>query len=140
MAVHQKTGVACRRVLAEHGNGQQDLRPFKTRSADRLRLADWRRTGHGPPVALASTGGYWKPIFNMVEGELEVLCVDQQHLKFVPGRKPDDKDAQWIAQRLPHGLLNARFIPPLPPREVRERYRHGHGQFIGFSKCWKMPI
>src|SRR5260221_8030114 len=70
-------------------------------------------------------GVYWKPIWNVLEEELELLLVNAQHIKAVPGRKTDTKDAEWIADLLQHGLLRASFVPPRPQRELREvtRYR-----------------
>jgi transposase len=72
-----------------------------------------------------STGNFWKPIFNILEEYLEILVVNAQHLKVVPGRKTDVKDAEWIADLLQHGLLRPSFVPPAGPRELREltRYR-----------------
>lgn len=74
---------------------------------------------------MESTANYWKPIFNVLEGSVEVLVVNAQHLKAVPGRKTDLKDAEWIADLLQHGLLRPSFVPPVFQREVREltRYR-----------------
>src|SRR5258708_5143124 len=68
---------------------------------------------------------YWKPIWNVLEGELELLLCNAQHIKAVPGRKTDVKDAEWIADLLQHGLLRASFLPPRPQRELRDltRYR-----------------
>jgi transposase len=70
-------------------------------------------------------GVYWKPVYNMLEGHFELLVVNAQHIKAVPGRKTDVRDAEWIADLLQHGLLKGSFIPPAPQRELREltRYR-----------------
>lgn len=122
--VHKKTVVVCRMVPDEQGNLRQDIRTFKTMTADLLLLADWLRAGQVTHVAMESTSVYWKPIFNILEGEFEVMLVNAQHIKFVPGRKTDVNDAQWIAQLLQHGLLKASFIPPLPQRELRELVRY----------------
>jgi transposase len=67
---------------------------------------------------------YWKPVFNLLEGDVEILLVNAKHIKFVPGRKTDVKDAQWIAELLQHGLLKASFIPPAPQRDLRELVRY----------------
>jgi transposase len=64
-------------------------------------------------VAMESTGEYWKPIFNILEGSFDVMLVNAQHIKAVPGRKTDVKDAQWIGELLQHGLLRPSFIPPI---------------------------
>src|SRR5262249_3464800 len=74
-------------------------------------------------VAMESTGVYWKPLFNLLEGALEVLLVNPEHIKKVPGRKTDVKDCAWIAQLLQHGLLQASFVPPRPIRELRDLTR-----------------
>jgi transposase len=73
---------------------------------------------------MESTGVYWKPVYNLLEGEFEVLLVNAKHIKFVPGRKTDVKDAQWIAELLQHGLLKGSFIPDAPQRELRELVRY----------------
>src|SRR5437763_9607925 len=76
-------------------------------------------------VAMESPGSFWKPIFNVLEGHFEIMLVNAQHLKMVPGRKTDMNDAQWLASLLQLGLLRPSFIPPAAQREVREltRYR-----------------
>jgi transposase len=74
-------------------------------------------------VAMESTGVYWKPIFNILEAQFEILLVNAHHMKNVPGRKTDIKDCQWIAQLLQHGLLKGSFIPPRPQRELRDLTR-----------------
>ena len=68
-------------------------------------------------VAFEATGVYWKPVFNLLEGSFELLVVNAQHIKAVPGRKTDVRDAEWIADLLRHGLLKASFIPSGPQRE-----------------------
>jgi transposase len=72
---------------------------------------------------MESTGVYWKPVWNLLEGQFEILLVNAQHIKQVPGRKTDVKDAEWIAQLLQHGLLRGSFVPPSPQRELRELTR-----------------
>jgi len=118
--VHKKTVVACTRVLAVN-----TTRTFGTMTADLLELSDWLVSQGVTHVAMESTGDYWKPIFNILEGTLEVILVNAQHLKTVPGRKTDVQDAEWIAQLLQYGLLRASFIPPVAQRELRDltRYR-----------------
>jgi len=74
-------------------------------------------------IAMESTGEYWKPVFNILEGNFEVLLVNAQHIKAVPGRKTDVSDAEWIADLLRHGLLRASFIPPVAQRELRDLTR-----------------
>jgi transposase len=118
--VHKKTVVAC--VLTPDG---QETRTFGTMSADLLVLSDWLLACGCTHVAMESTGDYWKPVFNMLESTFEVLLVNAQHVKAVPGRKTDVKDAAWLAELLQHGLLRASFIPSVAQRELRDltRYR-----------------
>jgi transposase len=118
--VHKKTVVAC--VLSPAG---QETRTFGTMTADLLALADWLLACGCTHVAIESTGDYWKPVFNILEGTCEVILVNAQHVKAVPGRKTDIKDAAWLAELLQHGLLRASFIPPVAQRELRDltRYR-----------------
>jgi transposase len=118
--VHKKTVVAC--VVTPGG---QEIRTFSTMTVDLLGLSDWLLVCGCTHVAMESTGDYWKPVFNMLEGSFEVLLVNAQHVKAVPGRKTDVKDAAWLAELLQHGLLRASFIPPVAQRELRDltRYR-----------------
>jgi transposase len=92
---------------------------------DLLELADWLTLKHVTHVALESTGVYWKPAWNVLEGSFTLLLVNARHIKQVPGRKTDVKDCEWIADLLRHGLLRASFVPDRPHRELREltRYR-----------------
>lgn len=92
---------------------------------DLLRLSDWLTSEGCTHVAIESTGVYWKPVFNILEGVLDVTLVNAKHVKAVPGRKTDVRDCEWLADLLRHGLLKASFIPPLEIREIREltRYR-----------------
>jgi len=122
--VHKKMVVACLLVVGADGRLHKEIRTFSTMSADLLALADWL-TAHGcTHVALESTGVYWKPIYNLLDGLFEMLVVNAQHLKAVPGRKTDVRDAEWIADLLRHGLLRGSFIPPTPQRELRDLTRH----------------
>jgi transposase len=118
--VHKKTVVAC--VLTSEG---QETRTFGTMTVELLMLADWLLAWGCTHVAIESTGDYWKPVFNILEGTCEVVLVNAQHVKAVPGRKTDVKDAAWLAELLQHGLLRASFIPPVAQRELRDltRYR-----------------
>lgn len=122
--VHKKTVVACRIVPDGTGDWQTETRTFGTMTGDLLGLRDWLAAAKVSQVAMESTGVYWKPVFNILEGEFEVLLVNAKHIKFVPGRKTDIKDAQWIAELLQHGLLKASFIPEAPQRELRELVRY----------------
>lgn len=123
--VHKKLIVACLISLNEAGEFQKEIRSFATMTKDILALADWLTSAGCTHVAMESTGVYWRPIWNLLEEQFELLLVNAQHIKAVPGRKTDIKDAEWIADLLQHGLLRARFVPPAPQRHLREltRYR-----------------
>jgi transposase len=122
--VHKKTVVACRLIRQEDGTWRSDTRTFGTMTGALLALADWLRAAGVSHVALESTGVYWRPVFNILESEFEVILVNAKHVKYVPGRKTDVKDAQWIAELLQHGLLKASFIPPAPQRALRDLVRY----------------
>lgn len=122
--VHKKSIVVCRVIPSEDGEWQRETRTFGTMTDDLLRLRDWLSAGGVQQVALESTGVYWKPVFNILEGEFVVVLSNAKHIKFVPGRKTDVKDAEWIADLLQHGLLKASFIPEAPQRELRELLRY----------------
>lgn len=119
--VHAKTVVVC---LIK--NGKKQIRTYSTMTDDLLVLSDWLVSEGCTQVAIESTGVYWKPVFNILEGVLEVVLVNARHVKTVPGRKTDVRDCEWLADLLRHGLLRASFIPPLPIRELRELTRHRH--------------
>lgn len=124
--VHKKTIVACVLVSEPDGLVKRQVRTFGTMTADLLALGDWLHSLGVTDVALESTGVYWRPVFNVLEDEeRRLLLVNPQHMRAVPGKKTDVKDAEWIADLLRHGLLRASFIPPAPIRVVREltRYR-----------------
>ncbi|MGH7869729.1 MAG: IS110 family transposase, partial [Candidatus Dormibacteraceae bacterium] len=118
--VHKKTVVACLMVP-----GRKEVRTFGTMTDDLMGLADWLESEQVSHVAMESTGVYWKPIYNVLEStDLELLVVNAHHIKAVPGRKTDVKDAEWIADLLKHGLVRASFIPGRPQRELRELVRY----------------
>jgi transposase len=122
--VHKATVVACV-FIREAGKVLKEIRTFRTMTSDLLVLQDWLLAQGVTHVAMESTGIYWKPIFNLLEGNLKVLLVNASHIKGVPGKKTDVKDCEWIADLLAHGLLKGSFIPPEPIRDLRDltRYR-----------------
>lgn len=123
--VHKKIVVAAISVPNPAGGWYKETRTFGTMTADLLALSDWL-TSHGVTnAAMESTGEYWKPVFNILEANFDVLLVNAKHVKAVPGRKTDVKDAEWLAELLKHGLLRASFVPPVGQRDLREltRYR-----------------
>jgi transposase len=122
--VHKKTVVACLITPDPQGGWHKETRTFSTMTLELLALSDWLQAAGCTHVAMESTGEYWKPVFNILEAHFEVLLVNAAHIKNVPGRKTDVKDAQWIAELLQHGLLKASFIPPVAQRELRDLTRH----------------
>jgi transposase len=122
--VHKKLLVACLILLID-GQRRKEIRTFPTTTQGILLLLDWLQVSGCSHVAMESTGVYWKPIYNLLEGHFELLVVNAQHIKAVPGRKTDVRDAEWIADLLQHGLLKGSYIPLAPQRELREltRYR-----------------
>ena len=122
--VHKATVVGCVLITAANGSVVKEIRTFGTVTRDLLALGDWLKGHQVTHAAMESTGSYWKPVYNLLEGQAELLVVNAQHIKAVPGRKTDVKDAEWIADLLRHGLLRGSFIPAKPQRELRELVRH----------------
>jgi transposase len=123
--IHKKSVVACL-IISEPGQSPiKETRTFRTMTPDLLELADWLSEADCTHVAMESTGQYWRPIYNLLEGLFELLLINAQHIKAVPGRKTDVKDAEWIAELLRHGLLRGSFVPSRPQRQLRDltRYR-----------------
>jgi transposase len=122
--VHKKVVVACVRILdLKDGTVQSTLRQFGTMTADLLELRRWLAEQKVTHVAMESTGVYWQPVFNLLEGHFQTWVVNAQHIKKVPGRKTDMKDAEWIAQLMQCGLLRPSFIPDRQQRELRDLTR-----------------
>lgn len=118
--VHKQTVTGC--VITPE---VRETRTFGTMTAPLLELVAWLQHHGVTHVAMESTGVYWKPVYNLLEGSgIEVLVVNAQHIKQVPGRKTDVKDAAWIAELLRHGLLRGSFIPDRNQRELRELVRY----------------
>lgn len=118
--VHKKLIVAC----LKNGN-KQEVREFGATTRELLELADWLKDGGCEMVAMESTASYWKPLYNILESsDLKAMVVNARHMKAVPGRKTDVKDAEWIADLLQHGLLTASYIPDKDQRELRELVRY----------------
>lgn len=121
--VHKVTVVACVLLTAASGKVSKAIRTFATTTTGLQLLCDWLASQSVTQVAMESTGIYWRPVFNLLEGRFEVILVNAQHMKAVPGRKTDIKDSEWIAELLRHGLLAASFIPPKPMRDLRDLVR-----------------
>ena len=123
--VHKKTVVATRMQVNEEERLVWETKTFGTMTQDLLALLDWLAEWECTHVAMESTGDYWKPVYNVLEGTFEVYLVNAQHVKHVPGRKTDVTDSEWLAELMLHGLLRPSFIPPKPQRALRDltRYR-----------------
>ena len=121
--IHKRTVVACRVGPADDGGWRRETRTYGTTSDELLRLSDWLADGGCTHVGLESTGVFWQPVFNILEGSFEVWLLNAQHVQAVPGRKTDVRDAEWIAELLRHGLVRPSFIPPREQRELRELTR-----------------
>src|SRR3989449_9337859 len=120
--VHQQTVVACARVVAG-SSVTHDVRSFGTTTQELLALSDWL-TAHGcTHVAMEATGVYWKPVWHVLEGHVELVLANAAHIRNVPGRKSDVNDATWIADLLAHGLIRASMVPPTPIQELRDLTR-----------------
>ena len=118
--VHKKLIVAC----FIQGN-RQEIRNFGATTRELFELADWLKNGGCEMIAMESTSSYWKPLYNIFETYgLQAMVVNANHMKAVPGRKTDVKDAEWIADLLRHGLLTASYIPDKDQRELRELVRY----------------
>jgi len=121
--VHKDKISACLITLDENGQEQYELREFTAFTKDLLEMKKWLIENDCPILAMESTGVYWRPVHNVVEGVMEVILVNARHIKNVPGRKTDISDSKWLAGLLRHGLLRGSFIPPEKIREWRELTR-----------------
>jgi transposase len=121
--VHKDSVEACVRRMSAGGKVEHEVRHWGTTTRELVSMGEWLESMGVTHVAMESTGVYWKPIFNILEAQFEILLANAHHLKNVPGRKTDIRDCQWIAQLLQHGLLKGSFIPPRPQRELRDLTR-----------------
>lgn len=120
--VHKESISACVLVV-EGGKREKQMRRVGTTTGEILELSDWLRQWRVTQVAMESTGVYWKPIWNLLEGSFALLLINAQHIQQVPGRKTDSKDAEWIADLLQHGLLRSSFVPEQGQRDLRDLTR-----------------
>src|ERR1700757_4920391 len=121
--VHKSTITAFVRLHDGGGKPRKIVRRFGAMTNDLRAMASWLIEEQVTHVAMESTGVYWKPVWNILEGQFEVVLVNAQHIKAVPGRKTDTKDCQWIAELLQHGLVRGGFVPPTPIRQLRDLTR-----------------
>jgi transposase len=131
--VHKESISACLLVTAADGRDSCEIKPFGTFTDDLRRLRDWLLENDCPIAALESTGIYWRPVLNVLEGRVKIVLVKARHIKNVPGRKTDVADCQWLAGWLRHGWLKGSCIPPA---EVRDwtRLRRAHLETLGDYK------
>jgi transposase len=121
--VHQKVIVACRRRLIGEGQAESEVEKFGTSTRELKRLGGWLREWGVKQVAMESTGVLWQPVWNVLCDEFELMLINAQHIKKVPGRKTDVTDAEWIAQCLQCGLLRGSFVPSEQIRQWRDLTR-----------------
>ena len=122
--VHQATVVACL-LTGEPGRlPRKQVKTFSAMTNALIELRDWLKSEGCTAVAMEATGVYWKPVYNILEGHFELIVANARHIKAVPGRKTDLKDAEWIADRPRHGLLQPSYIPPPELRELRSLLRY----------------
>ena len=121
--IHKKFVVACLLTTGSDGAVQKETRTFSTMTQDLLALGDWLFAAGCTHIAMESTSSYWRPVYNLLEGHFDLLVANAHHIKTVPGRKTDVKDAEWIADLLRHGLLRGSFIPAPTQRHLRDLSR-----------------
>ena len=112
-------------VATIRGDGiEEQTRTFSTFTGALKELSQWLKTHNITHIAMESTGVYWKPVYNILDPDFEIILVNARHIRYVPGHKTDRKDSAWIAKLLLSGLLKGSFIPPKTSRELRELYRY----------------
>jgi transposase len=123
--VHQGSVVACAVITEARRKVRRQIRTFGTMTKDLEALRDWLTAEGVTHVAMESTGVYWRPVHNMLHGSFILVVANAHHIKNVPGRKTDAKDAEWIADLLRYGLINPSYVPTPEIAELRDltRYR-----------------
>jgi transposase len=127
--VHRKQIVACVR-LAEGKQVKREVRRFETTTSELCKLADWLEEAGCTHAVMESTGVYWKPVWHILEGHVELVLANAQHVRNLPGRKSDMNDATWLAELMAHGLVHGSFVPPEQIRELRDQTRT-RAQLVG---------
>src|SRR5271165_905582 len=112
--VHQETVVACLLIGAPGDRPTKEVRTFRTVTRDLEVLRDWLAAAGVTHVGMESTGVYWRPVYAVLEGHFDLIVGNARHIRNVPGRKTDVKDAEWIADLVRHGLIAKSFVPPRP--------------------------
>jgi transposase len=122
--VHQETVVACVLIGKPGERPAKVVRTFRTMTRDLEALREWLLSLGVTHVGMESTGVYWKPVYAVLEGRFDLIVGNARHIRNVPGRKTDVKDAEWIADLVRHGLIAKSFVPPPALRELRELLRY----------------
>ena len=122
--VHQETVVACLLIGAAGARARKEVRTFRTVRRELEALRDWLKAAGVRHVGMESTDVYWRAVYAVLEGHVELIVGNAPHIPNVPGRKTDVKDAEWIADLVRHGLIAKSFVPPAPLRELRELVRY----------------
>lgn len=122
--VHKKSVTATVLQSGDGGKKRRETRTFGTTTRELLALRDWLLQEECTHVAMESTGVYWQPVYNVLEGGMELLLVNAKHIKYVDGRKTDVRDSEWLADLLRHGLVRPSFVPPRPQRDLRDLTRN----------------
>jgi transposase len=122
--VHQETVVACVLVGTPGHRPRKEVRTFRTMTRELEALRAWLRAAGVTHVGMESTGVYWGPVYAVREGHFDLIVGNARHIRNVPGRKTDVKDAEWIADLVRHGLIAKSFVPPRPFRELRDLLRY----------------
>jgi len=133
--VHKKTVVVCVLITLSNGQVEKHQMTFGTFTAEILALLDWLKNLGVTHVAMESTGVYWRPIYQLLEGHFELLLANARHIQAMPGRKTDVTDAEWIADLLRHGLIAPSFVPAQAQRELRELTRHRSNTAARRAQC-----
>ena len=125
MDVHKDSVTACVLVYSDSPEPQVRKKEFSTHSKGLGTLRLWLFSQKVTHVAMESTGVYWKPVWQALEGHFQLILANPQQVKNIPGQKTDARDSQWLAELLAHGLIRPSFVPPRPTRELRDltRYR-----------------
>ena len=129
--VHKATVVACVGLVID-GKAVKETRTFATTTAGLLALSEWLTQTKCTHVAMEATGVYWKPVWHILSDEdFKLVLANAAHIKNVPGRKSDVKDADWISDLLAHGLIRPSFVPDGPTQEMRTLLRTRRHQVLG---------
>ncbi len=120
--VHKEIVVACLRLVI-NGKIVKEVRTFATTTASLMGLSEWLTENQCTHIAMEATGVYWKPVWHLSDDDFELVLANAAHVKNVPGRKTDVKDADWVSDLLAHGLIRASFVPDSPTQEMRTLLR-----------------